>query len=136
MYVTIIVGTSNNFITMRLPMQRREQKLLRFGWSAPDFTPKMSLAWAIPNLGDGFHSEMLQKENKSVAPQQHAYSKECDKLAIDAPTCQRGSIFVQKYFCEEVFLCGSFCLRYYENSRNSGQFPDIADTTIRQPQQS
>ena len=53
---TIIVGTSNNFMIMRLPTQRREQKLLQFGWSAPDFTLKMSSTWAIPNQGDRFRS--------------------------------------------------------------------------------
>ena len=58
--VTIIVDTSNDFIIVRLPMQRMEQKLLQFGWAAPDFTPKMSLAWAIPNQGDGFHSILLK----------------------------------------------------------------------------
>ena len=56
LFVTIFVGTSNNFIIVRLPTQRREQKLLGFGWSEPDFTSKMCLAWAIPKQGDGFHS--------------------------------------------------------------------------------
>ena len=54
--VIIIAGTFNGFMIVRLPMQRREQKLLQFGWSAPEFSLKMSLAWAIPNQGDGFHS--------------------------------------------------------------------------------
>ena len=58
--VTIIVGTSNNFTIVRLPNQRSKQKLLQFGWFAPDFTPKMSLAWAIPKQGDRFHSIMLE----------------------------------------------------------------------------
>ena len=43
-----------NYIIVRLPMQSSEQKLLRFGWLASDFDPKMCLAKAIPKEGTGF----------------------------------------------------------------------------------
>ena len=49
--ITIIVSSSDNFIIVRLPMQSSEQKLLRFGWLAPDFDPKMCLARPYQNRG-------------------------------------------------------------------------------------
>jgi hypothetical protein len=42
--ITIIVGASNSFTIVRLPIHSSEQKLLQFGWLAPDFDPQMYLA--------------------------------------------------------------------------------------------